>query len=124
MRLGCLITFILALVFAGWFYWSFYYTYSDGNRTGLLQKFSHRGNMFKSYEGELVLSSLVNTGNSTLSAEKFYFSVDDKKIAEKLMGLEGQKVVVHYEEKKGKLFWRGDSNYIVDSVRVLGNSGY
>jgi hypothetical protein len=118
-RILPLIILIIVLVFAGWFYWSFYYTYSDGNRTGLLQKFSHRGNMFKTYEGELVLSSLINNGVSSLSTEKFYFSVEKKAVADKLMTMEGQRVVVHYEEKKGKLFWRGDSNYIVDSVRLV-----
>jgi len=118
-RILPLLTLIIVLVFAGWFYWSYYYTYSEGNRTGLLQKFSHKGNMFKTYEGELVLSSLVSNGVSSFSAEKFFFSVDDSKVANKLMQMEGQKVVVHYEEKKGKLFWRGDTNYIVDSVRAI-----
>lgn len=110
---------VIILLFSGWFYWKFYYTYSDGNRTGFLQKFSHRGNMFKTYEGELVLSSLSMNNTSVISAEKFYFSVDREDLAKKMMGLEGQKVVVHYLEKNGKLFWRGDTNYIVDSVRLV-----
>jgi hypothetical protein len=114
-----LVVFLLLLVIGGWFYWKFYFTYSDGNRTGLLQKFSHKGNVFKTYEGELVLSGLTNVGGNSLSAEKFYFSVDDKKVADKMAGLEGQKVIVHYEEKKAALSWRGDSPYIVDSVSLV-----
>lgn len=102
-----------------WFYWKFYYTYSEGNRSGLLQKFSHKGNVFKTYEGELVLYSLMNNGTIPLSAEKFYFSVADVTLGEKMKDLEGQRVVVHYNQKNGKLPWRGDTEYIVDSVRLV-----
>jgi hypothetical protein len=119
-KTGCLILIIILVLFSGWFYWKYYYTFSDGNRTGMLQKFSHRGNALKTYEGELVLSGLVSNNMTTMSTEKFYFSVDRKDLAQKLMGLEGQKVVVHYLEKNGALFWRGDTRYIVDSIRVVG----
>ena len=119
MRRGFTLTvLVLLLIFAGWFYWKFYFTYSDGNRTGLLQKFSHKGNLFKTYEGELVLNSITTSGISPLSAEKFYFSVDDKNVAEKMSQFEGKKVEVHYEQKNGAAFWRGDSPYIVDSINV------
>ena len=116
-----LIISILALLLIGWgyFHWKYNYTYSEGNRSGLLQKFSHKGNLFKTYEGELVLNSLTSTGTNPISAEKFYFSVDKKTVAEKLMGVEGQRVILHYEEKNGAVAWRGDSKYIVDSVKVL-----
>ncbi len=119
-KTGCLILIIILVLFSGWFYWKYYYTFSDGNRTGMLQKFSHRGNALKTYEGELVLSGLVSNNMTTMSTEKFYFSVDRKDLSQKLMGLEGQKVVVHYLEKNGALFWRGDTRYIVDSIRVVG----
>ncbi len=110
---------VLLLIGSGYFYWKYYFTYSDGNRTGLLQKFSRKGNLFKTYEGELVLNSLTSSSSMPLSAEKFYFSVDKQPVADKLMGLEGQKVILHYEEKKGALAWRGDSYYIVDSVKLV-----
>lgn len=113
------IIFVL-LILGGLFYWKYMFTYSDGNRTGLLQKFSRRGNMFKTYEGELVLSSLVGNNSTSFSSEKFFFSVDDEAVAKKLMNFEGQRVTLHYQEKKGTLFWRGDTNYIVDSIRAAG----
>ena len=108
---------LVLLVLGGLFYWKYYFTYSDGNRTGFLQKFSHKGNAFKTYEGELVLNSINTNGMGPLSTEKFYFSVEDKGVATQLAGMEGRKVVVHYQEKKGTLFWRGDSKYIVNDVR-------
>lgn len=120
MMKGFLITLlILLLIGSGFFYWKYFFTYSDGNRTGLLQKFSRKGNMFKTYEGELVLNSLTTSGSNAIGAEKFYFSVDQKKVADKMMTLEGQRVVLHYQEKNGSLWWRGDTNYIVDSVKIL-----
>lgn len=120
MAKGILITLlIIILIGSGFFYWKYYFTYSDGNRTGLLQKFSRKGNLFKTYEGELVLNSLTTSGNNAIGAEKFYFSVDENKVAAKMMTLEGQRVVLHYQEKNGNLWWRGDTNYIVDSIRIL-----
>jgi hypothetical protein len=99
------------------FYWFFYNTYSLGNRSGLLQKFSHRGNIFKTYEGELILSSIKSNQGVGIASEKFFFSVADETVAKKLENLQGRNVTVHYVEKRRAIFWRGDSNYIVDSVR-------
>lgn len=114
-----LFTTFLILIVGIWFWWKFYYTYSDGNRTGLLQKFSHKGNVFKTYEGELLLSGFVVNGNTSMSTEKFYFSVDNNVIGEQMKQYEGKKIVVVYKQKKGTLPWRGDSQYIVDSVRLV-----
>lgn len=114
-----IIVFIVLLIVAVFGYWKYFYTYSDGNRTGLLQKFSHKGNIFKTYEGELILSSIQSTNNMALASEKFLFSVAHKPLAEKMMGMEGRKVVLHYHEKNGTLPWRGESRYIIDSVTVL-----
>jgi len=97
--------------------WKYYFTYSEGNRAGLLQKFSYRGNIFKTYEGELVLSSVESNKNVALASEKFFFSVQDKGLAVKLNDLEGHMVVIHYRQKNGILPWRGETAYIVDSVR-------
>ena len=108
----------LLIIFSLWFWWGHYYTYSDGNRSGLLQKFSHKGNVFKTYEGELVLNSLVINSVSPVGSEKFYFSVEDDSLGKKMLSMEGQRVVLHYNQKKGTLPWRGDSEYIVDSIRV------
>lgn len=98
-------------------YWKYYYTYSEGYRAGLLQKFSHKGNFFKTYEGELILSSITSSTNVALASEKFYFSVTRKKLAQQLDTLQGRMVIVHYQQKNGKISWHGDSEYIVNSVK-------
>lgn len=110
--------FLCILVFAVFFWWKYYFTYSDGNRTGLLQKLSHKGIIFKTYEGEMVLSSIASTSNVALASEKFYFSVAIDSIAKKLEVYEGKNVKVHYLQKNGTLPWRGDTEYIVDEVEA------
>ena len=117
-RIGCITFLVLLLVLGVFVWWRYYYTYSDGNRFGLLQKFSRRGNLFKTYEGEMILSSVKGNRDITLASEKFYFSVTDEAVAQKMANLQGENITVHYEQKNSSAFWRGDSEYIVDSVRV------
>ena len=122
-KLGCFkyiafIAIFTLLIGSALFWWKYYYTYSDGARTGMLQKLSHKGNIFKTYEGEIVLSSIASSANVALASEKFYFSIANDSVAKAMMLLEGKKVRVHYEQKKGALPWRGDSEYIVDAVSL------
>jgi hypothetical protein len=111
-------TIVIILVIASFvIYWNYYNTYSEGNRSGLLQKFSRKGNLFKTYEGELIMSSIASTGNATLASEKFYFSVKNDSLAKILFDLEGKKVTVHYEQKRNHIAWNGDTEYIVTGVK-------
>jgi hypothetical protein len=109
---------ILAVILFLWIFWKFSFTYSEGNRSGLLQKFSKKGTIFKTYEGELILSSVKSSADVSLASEKFFFSVPDEALAEKLLKLEGTTVVLHYKEKNGSLPWRGETVYLVDDVTV------
>ena len=109
---------VIVLILAGLFYWKYYFTYSQGNRTGLLQKFSYKGNIFKTYEGELILSSVRSQGNVAIASEKFFFSVTNETVAKKLENLQGQFVTIHYKMKNGTLPWRGENRYLVDSIRL------
>ena len=111
---------LLAIFLGALIYWKYFFTYSDGYRAGLLQKFSRKGNIFKTYEGEMILSSIQSNKNVPLASEKFIFSVNDQLIAQRLDSLQGKLVVVHYMQKNGKLPWRGDTEFLVTEVR-LGN---
>lgn len=117
-RIFGIVFLVLALGLGIYFYWKYFFTYSDGNRYGLLQKFSRKGNLFKTYEGEMILSSVKGNNNMAIASEKFFFSVNNSKVAQQLMNLQGRYVTVHYKEKNGALSWRGDTQYIVDSVRA------
>jgi hypothetical protein len=105
------------LIVSVYVYWSFFFTFSDGYRAGMLQKFSHKGNIFKTYEGEMVLSSVQSNKNVTLASEKFLFSVTDKNVAFQLDTLQGRNVIVHYTQKNNTLPWRGETAFIVNSVK-------
>jgi hypothetical protein len=120
MKKFILWTLIIFIILVGPFvYWKYFYTYSEGYRAGLLQKFSYRGNIFKTYEGEMILSSVESNRNVPLASEKFYFSVKDRNVVNKMEQLQGYFIVVHYNQKNGKLMWRGETPYFVDSVRVV-----
>jgi hypothetical protein len=109
----------LFILFVGiYVYWSYFFTYSDGTRTGLLQKFSRKGTVFKTYEGELILSSVESNTNVALASEKFFFSVQDESVALQLEKLQGKIINVNYKEKNRTLPWRGETVFIVDSVNA------
>jgi hypothetical protein len=110
---------ILIIIIGGIFiFWKYFYTYSEGYRAGLLQKFSSKGALFKTYEGEMILSSVSSNREVALASEKFLFSMINKSLVRQFDTLQGNMVIVHYKQKNGKVFWRGDSEYLVDSVRV------
>jgi hypothetical protein len=111
-------TMVVVLLLAGFIYWKYFFDYSSGYRSGLLQKFSHKGTIFKTYEGEMILSSIRSNTNTTLASEKFLFSVKEEAVAKQLELLQGRMVTVHYSMKNGTLPWRGDTPYIVDSVKA------
>jgi len=111
--------FLLLIIFlAGFIYMKYFYTYSEGYRAGLLQKFSHKGTIFKTYEGEMILSSVTSTRDIAIASEKFQFTLINKDLIRSFDTLQGSNVIVHYKQKSGAVFWRGDSKYLVDSVMV------
>src|SRR6516164_469540 len=110
-----LLGFIIAAVlgFTAFTWLTLHWSYSDGERAGLLQKFSRRGWICKTYEGEMVLATVA-----TVNAEKFSFTVRDADIAKQLTGYIGDHITVHYEQRK----WIptscfGDTEYFVTSVQ-------
>jgi hypothetical protein len=110
---------ILIVVFCcSIFYWKYFFTYSEGYRAGLLQKFSKKGALIKTYEGEMILSSVSSSKDVTLASEKFLFSLSNKGLIRQLDTLQGDMVIVHYKQKNNPAFWRGDSPYLVDSVKI------
>jgi hypothetical protein len=109
---------VIAIIVISMIYVKYFYTYSEGYRAGLLQKFSHKGAIFKTYEGEIILSSVSSNRDVALASEKFLFSVTNKSLIRQFDTLQGQPVIVHYRQKNAPVFWRGDSPYLVDSIKV------
>ena len=54
--------------------------------------------------------------NNMIQSYEFKFSVEDEKVAEKLMRCSGRNVELHYKEYKNPIMWRGVSEFVVDSI--------
>ena len=74
-------------------------TYSEGFRDGTIQKFSHRGMIFKSWEGELGMVGIKVKAGQNAESNTFEFSVDDSTLVEQIKALEpDEHVRVHYRQ--------------------------
>lgn len=109
---------MIVVIGCAFIYWKYFYTYSEGYRAGLLQKFSSKGTLFKTYEGEMILSSVSSNRDVAIASEKFLFTLTNKTLIRQFDTLQGDMVIVHYKQKNGNVFWRGDSPYLVDSVKI------
>ena len=107
---------IIIIILLGVFliYWFFYNKYGEGERKGTLIKITHKGNIFKTDEGEMWLSC-----RQTMNPEKFYFSVTNDSIATVLKNLQDECVQVTYVQYRATLPWRGDNKYIVTGVTSI-----
>ena len=88
------------------------WSYSDGERAGYLQKFSRKGWICKTYEGELAMSSVPG-----LAPILWNFSVSDEAVAKEINARLGKKIVVHYREYRylpTDCF--GETPYFVDAI--------
>jgi len=90
------------------------WSYSDGFRSGVLQKFSRKGWVCKTHEGEL--AQFVVAG---VSPTIWLFSVRNPRVAHQLDSLVGRTVRLHYTEHRGiPTTCFATTNYFVDSVAV------
>ena len=107
---------ILLAVGAGAFYFRFYFVFGEGVKSGELNYVVYKGVFFKTYEGKLIQSGIRSKAAGSIQSYEFEFSVENQRIAERLM-LEGGKVVeLRYKEYFGALPWRGFTRFIVDSI--------
>ena len=103
------------LVFSLWTAISLNWSYSSGDRSGYIQKFSRKGWLCKTWEGEM---AIVNVPGS--QPQIFEFTVKNDSIAEVLRSVMGDRVTVTYEQHKGIPFsCFGDTQYWVTSVRQI-----
>lgn len=103
------VTALFALYTAAVMNWS----YSQGERAGYVQKFSQKGWVCKTWEGELAMVSMPGS-----LAEKLLFTVRDNNVAAKINKSMGKRVSIVYEEHLGiptNCF--GDTPYFVSDVR-------
>jgi hypothetical protein len=103
---------VIVLIAAAYFWLALQWSYSSGERAGWVQKFSHKGWVCKTWEGELALVSLPGS-----SVEKFYFTVHNDAVAKEVAAATGKRVTLHYEEKVGlPTTCFGETRYFVTGV--------
>ena len=106
----------LLLLFAGtalWTWLTLQWAYSDGTRSGVLQKFARRGWLCKTQEGELALYS------GGLAPQIWRFSVRDLGVGAQIENDVGARVQLHYTEHPGvPSTCFADTRYFVDRVTV------
>jgi len=91
------------------------WSYSKGERIGYVQKFSEKGWLCKTWEGELQMLPVPGA-----LPEKFLFSVRDKAVISKINLSMGKKVSLSYEQHKGiPTTCFGESEYFATETRAL-----
>ena len=113
MRFVLVALLVLLLLAAGFTWLTLSWVYSDGERAGYVQKFSRRGFLCKTWEGEMAMVTIPGT-----LTEKFLFTVRDPKVAATINTNIGRRMAVHYEQHK----WIptscfGDTEYFVTSAQ-------
>jgi len=90
------------------------WSYSRGERIGYIQKFSEKGWLCKTWEGELQMLPVPGA-----LPEKFLFSVRDKAVIGKINATLGKKAVIMYEQHKGiPTTCFGESEYFAIDAKV------
>ncbi len=106
--------FVLAALAAAYFWLALKWSYSSGERAGWVQKFSYKGWVCKTWEGELALVSLPGS-----AVEKFFFTVHDDATAREIQQAVGKRVALHYEEKVGlPTSCFGETRYFVSKLTI------
>lgn len=109
--LGGFILVVAALV-ALYAWLMLHWSYGDGERAGVLQKFSRKGWLCKTYEGELALYVVGG-----VAPQIWYFSTRDVAVARQLTDLVGRNVRLHYDEHRGvPTTCFGDTKYFATGV--------
>jgi len=105
-----------AIVIGLWMAITLNYTFSSGDRAGYVQKFSKKGWICKTWEGELAMVNIPGT-----MPEIFRFSVRDEDVARKIDQDMGRRVALTYEQHRGiPTSCFGETEYFVTAVRTVG----
>lgn len=115
LKISIVIVLMAVLVLGAWTWATLTYDYSDGERAGYVQKFSRKGWICKTWEGEQALVNLPGA-----MPEIFYFSVRDDAVAKRIQQVVGKRVALTYEQHIGiPTSCFGDTQYFVIDIRVV-----
>ncbi len=98
-----------------WVWLTLTWSYSEGERAGYVQKFSRKGWLCKTWEGEIAMVTMPGA-----IPDKFEFSVRDDVVAGQINALAGKRVVLIYQQHKfipSSCF--GETEYFVTGARAV-----
>jgi len=102
----------VVLLLSGYTWLVLHWSYSTGERAGYVQKFSRKGWVCKTWEGEMALVSMPGT-----VAEKFLFTVRDDAVAKRINDNVGRRVGLTYDQHIGvPTSCFGETQYFVDDI--------
>jgi hypothetical protein len=106
---------VLILLFCLYTWLALTWSYSAGERAGYVQKFSKKGWVCKTWEGELAMSNMPGT-----LTEKFNFTVHDEAVVKKINESMGKRVSLVYEEHVGiPTTCFGDTGHFVKDIVIV-----
>jgi hypothetical protein len=115
VKIVLLLIVVAAALFAGYMMIVLKWSYSKGERIGYVQKFSEKGWLCKTWEGELQMLPVPGA-----VPEKFLFSVRDRAMISKINSSLGKKISLSYEQHVGiptNCF--GETEYFAVDAKVL-----
>ncbi len=122
---GKVLTTILSVLLLGlaiFVYVKFFFVYSEGTNEGDINYFQREGFVFKTYEGKMIQTGYNSHNTSaTIQSNEFKFSVVDERIAEQIDSNSSRQIKLHWKRYLGTLPWRGNSQFVVDSIISVKN---
>ena len=107
--------FLIIALLVGYTWLALNWSYSSGERAGYVQKFSQKGWLCKTWEGELAIVALPGS-----MPEIFPFTVRDDKVATEINAAMGKRVALSYDQHLGiPSTCFGETGYYVDQVRSV-----
>ena len=106
---------VAGALFAGYTWLVLNWSYSTGERAGYVQKFSQKGWVCKTWEGELAIVAIPGS-----LPEIFKFTVRDDKVAAQINAVMGKRVAMTYDQHVGiPSTCFGETAYFVSRVHAV-----
>ena len=114
---------VLLLALVGFVYFKFFFVYSEGTNEGDINYFQREGFIFKTYEGKMIQTGYNSHNTSaTIQSNEFKFSVVEERIAQQIDNNSSRQIKLHWKRYLGTLPWRGNSQFVVDSIISVRNA--
>ena len=114
---------VLLLALVGFVYFKFFFVYSEGTNEGDINYFQREGFIFKTYEGKMIQTGYNSHNTSaTIQSNEFKFSVVDERVAQQIDNNSSRQIKLHWKRYLGTLPWRGNSQFVVDSIISVRNA--